>query len=94
MDSSDLEPWQFERIKDALGVRVFGQIANTLYRRIPDTEVAKAADEAYTAIRGLWITAHYLSCASPNSKPFLPMGANRSSSGPFAAWARWNARHG
>jgi len=90
MDSRDLEPWQLIRVRDAVGhhlVTLQG-IARTLGRRVPDTPVAKAADDAYGALRDLWVVTHYLSCRSGVGRLARPA----TTSGAFAAWAGFPAQ--
>jgi hypothetical protein len=85
MDSRDLTPDQLIRIRDAVGrhVRTLRGIANTLERDGHGTPVAKAADDAYGALRDLWVTTHYLSCASGVGR----LARTPTTSGAFLAWA-------
>ncbi len=89
MNCDDASTWQLDRIREAVGrhLPTLRGITHALDRRIPGTSVAKAADEAYSAARGLWVTAHHLACASGVGRPARTV---RTSSGPFAAWANWN----
>jgi hypothetical protein len=56
MESRDLEPWQLSRVRDSLGqhLRTLHGVASAIERRVPATPVAKAATDAYGALRDLW----------------------------------------
>jgi hypothetical protein len=92
MDCRDLTAAQVDAIHDRLApyVRYLGRLRRRMDSRgFPHTdELLRAADKAYSTARDLSITLHYLSCKSGVGRaPRSPQ-----QSGPFVAWARFEAR--
>ena len=88
MDSRDLTPDQLIEIRRAIAKHLptLKSISAALDRRVPGSDVATAARDAYTAARALFVKVHYASCTEPLAKPFRQFPAP-TASGAFAAWA-------
>jgi hypothetical protein len=91
MDSRDLTPDQLIRIREAVDrhLQTLRGLTNALQRDCHGTPVATAADDAYGALRDLWVVTHYLSCVSGVGRP----ARTATTSGAFSAWGLMSGRN-